>query len=66
MIEVARTIQRHLQGVLNLFAYRITNAVAEGLNSKIQTVNKTAYGYRNPEHFKTAIFFHCGGPQLYP
>jgi transposase len=25
-----------------------------------------AYGYRNREHFKTAIFFHCGGLQLYP
>jgi transposase len=66
VIEVARMIQRHLQGVLNFFAYRVTNAVAEGLNSKIQTIKKMAYGFRNREHFKTAIFFHCGGLQLYP
>jgi transposase len=66
VIEVARMLQRHLQGVLNFFAHRITNAVAEGLNSKIQTIKKMAYGYRNREHFKTAIFFHCGGLQLYP
>ncbi len=25
-----------------------------------------ARGYRNREHFKTAIFFHCGGLNLYP
>ena len=25
-----------------------------------------AYGFRNLEHFKTAIYFHCGGLQLYP
>ena len=34
--------------------------------SKIQTIKKMAYGYRNREHFKTVIFFHCGGLQLYP
>ena len=66
VIEVARLIHRHLQGVFNFFSYRVTNAVAEGLNSKIQTIKKMAYGFRNPEHFKTAIFFHCGGLQLYP
>jgi transposase len=59
--------KRHLYGVLNYFsAARITNAAAEGLNSKIQTIKKMAYGYRKREHFKTAIFFHCGGLQLYP
>jgi transposase len=66
VIEVARMNQRHLQGVLNFFSYRVTNAVAEGPNSKIQTVEKMGYGYRNREHSKTAIFFHRGGLQLYP
>jgi transposase len=67
VIDVARMINRHLQGVLNYFSTaRITNAAAEGLNSKIQTIKKMAYGYRNRDHFKTTIFFHCGGLQLYP
>jgi len=67
VIDVARMLARHLNGVLNYFsAARITNAAAEGLNSKIQTIKKMAYGFRNREHFKTAIFFHCGGLQLYP
>ncbi len=62
VIDVARMTNRHLTGVLNYFATApITNATAEGLNSKIQTIKKMAYGYRNREHFKTAIFSHCGG-----
>jgi hypothetical protein len=30
--------------------------VSEGLNSKIQTIKKKAYGYRNREHFKIAVY----------
>jgi hypothetical protein len=25
-----------------------------------------ACGFRNREHFKIAIYFHCGGLDLYP
>jgi transposase len=66
VIKVARTIERHLDNVLTYFRHRITNATSEGLNSKIQTVKQRAAGYRNAEHFKTAIYFHCGGLDLYP
>ena len=66
MIEVARMIKRHLANVLTYFTQRVTNAVSEGLNSKIQTIKKRAYGFRNREHFKLAIYFHCGGLDLYP
>ncbi|MGI0054412.1 MAG: ISL3 family transposase [Thermoplasmata archaeon] len=66
MIEVARMVKDHLKGVLNFFTHRITNAVAEGLNSKISTIPKMAYGYRNKAHFRTAVLFRCGGLSLYP
>ena len=59
-------VKEHLYGVLNFFTHRITNAVAEGLNSKIATIQKMAYGFRNKEHFKTAVLFRCGGLDLYP
>ena len=39
--KAARTIHSHLENVLTYFDHRITNAVSEGLNSKIQTVKKT-------------------------
>ena len=66
MLGVAKTLARHLHNILTYFAHRITNAVSEGLNSKIETIKKMAYGFRNREHFKTAIYFHCGGLDLYP
>jgi transposase len=64
--KVAAMIKNHLANVLTYFTHRITNAVSEGLNSKIATIQKMAYGFRNPENFKTAIYFHCGGLDLYP
>jgi transposase len=39
--KVAQMIHGHLDNVLSYFDHRITNAVSEGLNSKIQTVKKT-------------------------
>ncbi|MFO0224238.1 MAG: transposase [Planctomyces sp.] len=46
--------------------HKITNAVAEGMNSKIMLIKRHAGGFRNRENFKTAIFFHCGVLSLDP
>ena len=64
--KVARMIQRRLENVITYCTHFITNAVAEGLNSKIMSIKRRAGGFRNPENFKTAIYFHCGGLSLYP
>lgn len=64
--KAAMTLKRHVNNILTYFQHPITNAVSEGLNSKIQTIKKMACGFRNIEHFKTAIYFHCGGLELYP
>ena len=64
--KVARMIQRHLGGVLRFVHHPITNGVAEGLNSKIMSIKRKAGGFRNPQNFTTAIYFHCGGLDLYP
>jgi len=61
IIDAAKLIERHLPNVLTYFKHCITNPVAEGLNSKIATVQKRAFGYRNPDNFKNAVYFHCGG-----
>lgn len=64
--KVAKLIQRHLPNLLTYLRHRITKAGLEGVNAVIQWVKKTARGFRNAEHFKTAIYFHCGGLDLYP
>jgi transposase len=66
MAEVAWMIRRHLQNVLTYLRHRVTNAGLEALNATIQWVKKTARGFRNAENFKTAIYYHCGGLNLYP
>jgi transposase len=66
MAAVAKLIQRHLPNLLTYLRHHLTNAGLEGINAVIQWVKKTARGFRNAEHFKTAIYFHCGGLDLYP
>ncbi len=39
--------------------------MSEGLNSQIQKIKRMACGFRNIEHFKTAISPHWGGLDLY-
>jgi transposase len=65
MIKAAKTLKRYLPNILTYFKHPITNAVTEGLNSKIQTVKQMACGFRNREHYRKAILFHCGGLDLY-
>ena len=62
----ARSIKKHLGGILNAIRMGVTNARAEGINSVIQKLKSRARGYRNRERFKNAIYFHCGGLDLHP
>lgn len=64
--NVARMLSHRLQNVLTYCRHAITNAVAEGLNSKILAIKRRACRYRNKENFKTAIYFFCGGLDLCP
>ena len=64
--KVARTIKQRLANVVSYCTHGITNAVAEGINSKIMAIKRRVGGYRNRENFKIAIYFYCGGLDLYP
>jgi len=66
MIDVARMMKRHLGNILTYLRHRITNAMMEGFNSKIQTIKANARGYRNFANYRVAILFGCGKLSLYP
>jgi transposase len=66
MRKVAATIKRHWANIRTYFVHRITNAGSESMNSRIQAVKRRACGFRNRERFRNAIYFHCGGLDLYP
>ena len=60
MIKVKDMMTRHLEGILNFTRHRTTNAVSEGLNSKIQLIKASARGFHSFESYRTRILFYCG------
>lgn len=66
VIKVARMLKRHIDNILTYLRHPITNAVTEGLNSKIQTIKANARGFRSFENYRTRILFFCGKLDLYP
>lgn len=64
--RVARMLKRHLEGVLNAIDSGVTNARLEGINTVVQGLKRAARGFRNRDRFRTAIYFHLGGLDLYP
>jgi transposase len=64
--RVARTLLKYWDQIENYFRHRITNAGLEAINTKIQGVKRRSRGFRSRERFKMAIYFHCGGLDLYP
>ena len=65
-LKVANMLKKHLANILTYFNHPISNAAAEGLNSKIQMVKSNARGYRSFEGFRVSILFHCGKLRMEP
>lgn len=66
MRKAAATLKAHLFGVHNAIRGRITNAISESMNSKIQWIKRKACGFRNLDRFRDAIYFHLGGLDMRP
>jgi len=66
VIKVAKMLKRHIGNILTFIKHRITNAFAEGINSKIQHIKATARGFRNFKNYRISILFYCGKLSLFP
>jgi transposase len=66
VVEVAQMLKRHLENLLTYLRHHITNAVTEGLNSKIQSLKSAARGFRSFHNYRIRILFFCGKLDLYP
>ena len=66
MLKVAQMLRNHLENILTYFDCFITNAVSEGINSKIQSLKANARGFRSFENYRTTILFFCGKLKLAP
>jgi transposase len=64
--QVARTFKARLAGIVSIFKHGFCNALAEGVNSRIQLLMQKSCGYRNRQRLKTDILFHFGGLDMDP
>jgi len=56
LLRFARTLLAHRFGVLAWYDCRISTGKVEGINNKIKTMKRKAYGYRDQEFFKLKIY----------
>jgi len=54
--KVAKALLRRLDGLLSYFKHRISNGKAEGINNKIKTLKRQAYGFRDLKYFKLRLY----------
>ena len=64
--KVARMLKEHLGGMLSYFRHRITNAITEGFNSRIQSIKSAARGFRNFANYRLRVLFYCGKLEMAP
>jgi transposase len=64
--RVARTIQKRLDGVLGYVATGLSNGPSEGLNGKVRTITRRAYGLHSARSLIGFIFLCCSGLMLSP
>lgn len=66
MRKVAKTLLKHEEGLLNWFKHRISNGMAEGFNSVVQSLKSAARGFRNFANYRVRILFFCGKLDVMP
>ena len=66
LIKVAKTFQNHIEQLVTYAKHKVSNAMAECVNTTIQQIKINARGFRSPKAFANAILFYLGGLDLYP
>ena len=56
LAKTGRTLLRYGMDLLNYFKHRITNGKTEGINNKIKTMKRQAYGFRDMVYFKLRLY----------
>lgn len=64
MIDAAKTVKRHWDGILRWFDSKIANGFSEGINSLVQAAKAKARGYRSTRNLKAIIYLIAGKLEL--
>ena len=60
MIIALKTLKKYMKYIENMFESNITNGLIEGLNNKIKSIKRTAFGYSNFSNFKKRVLIQVG------
>jgi len=60
VIDSARTVKRHWDGILRWFHSKIANGLIEGINSLVQAAKSKARGYRSIRNLKAMVYLLAG------
>jgi len=65
-VRLSRTIAKHIDGIVAYVATGLSNARTEGINGKIRTITRRAFGFHSAAGLIGLIFLCCSGLKLSP
>ena len=65
-VKLARSVRRYRDGILAYVRSGLSNARSEGINSKIRTLTRRAYGFHEASSLISYIILCCSGIRLEP
>ncbi len=65
-VKAARTIRKYKERILAYIDHRLTNGIVEGINNRLRTIARRAYGFHSPKPLIAMLFLCCGGILLEP
>ena len=65
-LRVARTIRKYRDGILAYIDFRLTNGPVEGINHRMRTVARRAFGFHSAEALSSMLFLCCSKIELTP
>ncbi|RAU90750.1 ISL3 family transposase [Paenibacillus sp. YN15] len=60
MVEVAKMLQKHYDGVIQWFKSKLNNGLLEGINSLFQAAKRKARGYRTEKNIIAMVYVLAG------
>lgn len=64
MVELAKTLHKHREGILRWFHSRMTNGLLEGINGLVQAAKRRARGYRNVDNLIAMVYMTANKHRL--
>ncbi len=65
-VKTARTIRKHLDGVLAYVDERLTNGIVEEMNTRLRMIARRAFGFHGPQPLIALMYLCRGGIELDP